>query len=241
MKYQPYEDFANYYDWLGWNRFARICAERLEQFIRFRGTGNEAILDLACGTGELEYCLRNTALKFTGVDLSSPMLKQAKKKNRKIKFHQGDFCEIRLQEKYDIVVCFFDSVNHLSGITKLRKLFKTASIHLKPGGHFIFDMLTPEGLERWESVEVRRDDDYLVLVNGHFDSDKIAAEVNIEGFVRSGKNSYKRFNQQVYERSFAIEEVAEALTLAGFDDIAVSAFNCEEPVEQTSRWFFVTS
>ena len=236
-----YKDFARYYDSLGWNRFARVSAERLKNFVAFRGNGAESVLDLACGTGELEHRLRRSGLQFTGVDISWKMLTEARRKNGKGRFIHGDMTTVRLNQKFDMVVCFFDSVNHLSGITEIKKMFKTARLHLKEGGFFIFDMLTPEGLERWEAIDIRRDTGYYVVVNGHFYPEKIRAEVTIEGFVKAGGNSYLRFVQEVRECSFPLDKVAEALTVAGFDDISVTSFNTEEPVEQTSRWFFVVS
>jgi len=45
--------------------------------------------------------------------------------------------------------------------------------------------------------------------------------------------------QKIIEHSYTIDRIAESLTLAGFDDISVSSFNSNEPVENTSRWFFV--
>ena len=102
-------------------------------------------------------------------------------------------------------------------------------------------MLTPGGLEEWESIDIRREKDYTVVINGFYDPDKIAAEINIEGFIRAGSNTYKRFLQKIKERSYPIEEVAESLVLAGFDDISVSSFNPDEPIKETSRWFFIAS
>jgi len=236
-----YGDFAGYYDLLGWNGFARFSAERLKNFVAFRGHGYETVLDLACGTGELEYILRRSKLQFTGVDLSWKMLSQARRKNKGVKFYHGDIVNVRLNKKYDLTVCFFDSINHLSGLSAIKKAFKTARAHLKPGGFFIFDMLSPEGLERWEAIDIRKQPDYYVIINGHYYPEKIKAEVTIEGFVKSGGNSYKRFVQLVKECSFPLDIVAEALTIAGFDEISVTSFNTDEPIEAASRWFFVVS
>lgn len=241
MKDPIYGEFARYYDFLGWNRFARVTAERLGNFIKFRGNGNEYVLDLACGTGELEYLLRKTRLNFTGVDISRKMLSEANRKTKGVKYIYGDMKDVRLGRKFDIAVCYFDSVNHLSGITALKRLFKTVKIHLKPGGYFIFDMLTPEGLEQWEAIDIRRDNNYYVVVNGHFDAEKIKAEVTIEGFVKSSDDKYIRICQNVKECSYPLDKVAEALTIAGFDDISVTSFDLDEPIESTSRWYFVVS
>ncbi len=239
MRLQVYGDFANYYDFLGWNRFARISAERLKNFVKFRGNGGETVLDLACGTGELEYLLADTELKFTGVDISRKMLTEARRKTSGVKYIYGDISDVRLGKKFDLAVCFFDSVNHLSGITAIKKMFKTVKMHLKPGGYFLFDMLTPEGLEQWEAIDIRRDDDHYVIVNGHYDPDKITVDVMIEGFVEKSKDTYTRFCQQIRECSLTLDKVAELLTIAGFDDISVTSFDLEEPIEHTSRWYFV--
>jgi len=236
---QIYGDFARFYDLLGWNKFVRVCAERLRHFVTLRGTGGESVLDLACGTGELEFYLRKTNLDFTGVDISWQMLSEARKKVRGVKFVHGDMTSVRLNKKFDIVTCFFDSVNHLSGVTAMKRMFKTARMHLKPGGFFLFDMLSPEGLENWDSVEVRRGDNYYVMINGTFDPSKNKSSAIIEGFVEAGNHGYQRFIQNVEECSFTLDKVAELLTIAGFDDIKVSSFNVEEAIEHTSRWFFV--
>jgi SAM-dependent methyltransferase len=247
MRNSTYEDFANYYDMLGWNRFSKLCAQRLENFVRLRGKGNETVLDLACGTGELEYRLNRTNLRFTGVDISQKMLKQARRKNKNIKFIHGDITSIRLNKHFDLVVCFFDSVNHLSGITTLYKMFKTARIHLRQNGFFLFDMLSPEGLAGWECIDIRRKPDYTLIVNGFYYPEKMMADITIEGFINArrrgstDKTMYKRFLQKIYERSYTLDKVAESLTRIGFSKISVSSFDPYEPVKNASRWFFVVS
>lgn len=240
-KTNVYDEFALYYDFLGWNRFSRVCAERLKNFVRFRGRGRETILDLACGTGELEYSLRRSGLRFTGVDLSKQMLARARSKVDGVRFIRDDITAVRLQKTFDITVCLFDSVNHLGGITPVEKLFKTAKIHLRDGGYFIFDMLTPEGLAHWGSVDIKRGKDHVVIIDGEFDSEKILAEISIEGFVRSGKNSFRRFMQKIRERSYPFETVVGALANAGFNHITVSSYEPDQPLATASRWFFIVS
>jgi len=241
MKNQIYGEFAHHYDLLGWNRFARICAIRLANFVRLRGTGRESVLDLACGTGELEFQLRRTGLSFTGVDISYQMLSEARRKNPRAGFVHGDITSVRLNRKFDIVTCFFDSLNHLGSLTDLKRTFKSARLHLRDNGFFIFDMLTPTGLAGWEAVEVRKSPEYYVTINGHHDVEKGRAEVTIEGFVRANKDSYRRFKQMVAERSYPFEDIRDSLSGVGFDKIAVSSFNTDEPLENASRWFFVVN
>lgn len=238
-KNRGYSDFGRYYDLLGWHRFAHACAVRLENFVRLRGTGTETVLDLACGTGELEYALRKTKLKFVGVDLSRTMLAQARKKNKGVKFIRGDMVSVRLRKRFDIVVCFFDSVNHLLSQKEFAGMLKTARLHLKPGRFLIFDMISPVGLSTWESVHIRRHRDFTVITNGYHDPEAMAAQVTIEGFVRAGRGFFRHFAQVVNERSYPLETVTGLLARSGFKDFSVTAFDIDEPLKRASRWFFV--
>ena len=108
-----------YYDLLGWGLFARNAAVRLDSFFRLRGNKPKTILDLACGTGELESKLSRTGIKFTGVDISPGMIKAAKKKFPQGKFIVGDAAKVRLGEKFDMVLLLFDSANHMRSLSHL--------------------------------------------------------------------------------------------------------------------------
>jgi SAM-dependent methyltransferase len=236
-----YGEFADYYDRLGWNLFARECAIRLNTFIRFRGTGREEILDLACGTGELEYLLRHTRLKFTGVDISGKMLVSARKKMPVGLFIKSDIVSVKLDKKFDLVVCFFDSINHLGNYAELTKAFKTARLHLKPGGFFIFDMLSPRGLAEWKFYDIKRKSDYTVITNGIYNEKSITVDITIEGFIQNNKSTYLRFVQKIRERSYPFAKIVDSLSKAGFTNMSVSSFNPDQPAETCSRWFFVVS
>jgi ubiquinone/menaquinone biosynthesis C-methylase UbiE len=236
-----YGKFAEYYDRLGWNLFAHECAHRLKTFIQFRGNGDEKVLDLACGTGELEYIMRHSKLTFTGVDISTGMLSSARKKLPKTTFIIGDMTSIRLNKNFNLVVCFFDSINHLRNLAELTKTFKTAKAHLKPGGFFLFDMLSPNGLAEWEFFDIKRKPDYTVITSGLYDDKNITVDITIEGFIRKNETTYFRFLQKIRERSYPFAKVIDSLSKAGFTNISVSSFNPDQPAETCSRWFFVVS
>ncbi len=106
----------------------------------------EDILDLGCGTGTLlkEYSLKNSTY---GVDISAQMIKVARKKDRKSKYLVGDITKIKLDKKFDVVVCAFDTINHLSSLDEWEDLFEKAFLHLKKDGVFVCDFNTPECLE----------------------------------------------------------------------------------------------
>ncbi len=235
-----YGDFARYYDYLDWDRFAKNAAVRLKAFFRLRGEKPETILDFACGTGQLEKSLGGMGIRFTGVDASSEMLKMARRKCRGMRFVQSDVAAIRLGEKFDIVLFLFDSANHMNSLSHLLRVFKNARNHLREGGYFIFDILTATGLERWEHIDIRQKTDYTVITNGFYYPEELKADIFIEAFVKKGK-LFERVRQKVTARTYPPRDILKGLGVSGFEKILASPYNPAEEIEEASRLWFVCS
>lgn len=235
-----YGDFGKYYDHLGWDRFARNAAVRIRSFIKLQGGKYESALDFACGTGELEKQLKDTGIRFTGVDASPVMLKVARRKCPGVRFILSDVAEVRFKRKFDLVLFMFDSANHMKSLSHLRRVFRNARRHLKKGGYFIFDIITESGLENWEHVDIRRGDDYTVITNGYFYPEKLSADIFIEAFVKKGK-LYERVYQKVVGKAFPAAAIFEALSKSGFERILVSSYIPAEDIEEASRLWMVCS
>jgi ubiquinone/menaquinone biosynthesis C-methylase UbiE len=235
-----YGDFSKYYDMLGWKIFAGVCAERLTAFFKLRGQQPETVLNLACGTGELEKLLGKTGIEFTGVDASSGMLSEARKKCPGVKFVKGDAAEIRLNRKFDMVLFLFDSANHMYSLSHLVRVFKNARRHLKKGGYFIFDINTPTGLKSWEETHVRRHRKYTVITTGIYHEDEMIAEIIIEAFIKEGKY-YKRTSQLLTERAYEINDIFDGLAKSRLDKFVVTSFDPAEEIEDAGRLWFVCS
>jgi SAM-dependent methyltransferase len=235
-----YGDFSRYYDMLGWNIFARICAERLEAFFKLRGGKPKKILDLACGTGELEKLLKKTGIKFTGVDASPGMLREARRKSPESRFVRADAAEVRLDEKFDMVLLLFDSANHMYSLRHLVRVFKNARRHLNKGGYFIFDINTPPGLKDWENIRVMRGDNYTVITSGIYDSREMTAEVINEAFIKNGR-SYKQTVQLITEKAYPPKDLIEGLKKSKLDKITVTSFDPSEEIEEAGRLWFICS
>ncbi len=235
-----YGDFSKYYDLLGWNLFARISADRLKSFFKLRGETPGKVLDLACGTGELEKLLRGTGIEFTGVDASPGMLKEARKKCIGVKFIRADAADVRLEKKFDMVLFLFDSANHILTLAHLKRIFKNARRHLKKGGHFIFDINTPIGLKNWEETQIRREKNYTVIVTGTYDEKEMTAEAVIEAFIKDGRY-YKRTTQLITEQAYDPADIIDGLVRARLDKIVVTSFDPAGEIEDAQRLWFVCS
>jgi ubiquinone/menaquinone biosynthesis C-methylase UbiE len=105
----------------------------------------ETVLDLGCGTGGHAIPLATRGYNVTGVDISSEMLERATSKvaslglSNKVRFLQSDLSELKLEEKYDTVVCMFAVLSYQVSNKKLLDTFKAVRAHLKPGGIFVCD------------------------------------------------------------------------------------------------------
>ena len=76
--------------------------------------------------------------------------------------HQ-DIRRLRLPRRVDLVTANFDTLNHLVNDGELPALFRRVYNHLHPGGHFIFDFITPcdplgaaTAIHCWQSRDGRR-------------------------------------------------------------------------------------
>ena len=98
----------------------------------------KSILDLGCGTGKhLSYFI-NKNYKVTGVEKNQFMINQANKSIKKY-IIKSSIENLLLKKKYHIVLSLFNVIGYFNSDRALNKFFKTASLHLKKGGIFIFD------------------------------------------------------------------------------------------------------
>lgn len=66
---------------------------------------NAKVLDLGCGNGRLYGALKNYQINYTGIDISSRLIKIAQKKYPKAKFTVGDLTKFYTKEKFDYIFC----------------------------------------------------------------------------------------------------------------------------------------
>ncbi len=115
-------------------------------WLKKRKNGN--ILELCCGTGRLTIPLAQEGYNITGVDNSTSMLKQAKRKANELKtpvrFIKSDIRTLDLAEVYDIIFIPFNSIHHLYTNQDFFDVLTSVKKHLKKTGYFIFDCFNPD-------------------------------------------------------------------------------------------------
>lgn len=136
-----YDAFAPYYDSFAVANSAEIIKEIADQYFPSAKT----LLDVACGTGNdiLELQKR---FSCTGIDISRNMLKIASTKVNS-ELHQKDMRDFNLNQTFDIIICMFDSINHLPTAEDINKCFNSIKKHMHKDSVFIFDINTYSYLE----------------------------------------------------------------------------------------------
>ena len=106
---QSYKQLAKYYDEL----------INLRVFIIYKSIigeiKNRRLLDLGCGTGTLlkYYSSKNETF---GIDGSPEMIKIAKAKDKNTNYSVGDIKNFKINKKFNIIACAFDTINHLPAL-----------------------------------------------------------------------------------------------------------------------------
>ena len=105
-----YADFAKFYDQIMGDRSALI--ERVRDYVRRYLPDAGSLLELGCGTGAVLAGLAD-GMQVTGVDLSPEMLAAAAANLTGARLVQADISEFSLGATFDVVICVFDTLNHL--------------------------------------------------------------------------------------------------------------------------------
>src|SRR6266480_7541309 len=140
-----YERFGEFYDAAIGDR--RAAAEQVIELIRATKPDAKNVLELGCGTGSMLKHLQN-AYEVSGLDTSSKMLSIARKKVRRAKLFRQNMVDFQIDDRFDVIFCVFDSINHVRRFSEWKKVFANARRQLKPAGCFIFDINTQRKLER---------------------------------------------------------------------------------------------
>lgn len=107
-------------------------------------SGGNALLDVACGTGNHAFHLREH-YRVDGLDLDEGLLRVARERMPDAAFHQGDMTEFDLGRRFDALVCLFGAIGYVRTEDALRRTIANFARHLEPGGVAVVEpWLSPE-------------------------------------------------------------------------------------------------
>lgn len=244
-----YKNFAACYKRGNYNRFSSKMAELLPDILGEFSLHPEEVLDLACGEGTFSLRMAELGYKVTGIDLSEEMLNIARESaggvGEEVKFIKEDMREISFSREFDLVTCWFDSMNYLKEEREWRQVFANVHKSLRKGGVFIFDMNTLYGLSvEWQEdpcyVAQDKEDVFEVHRTG-YDREKDLAILKITGFVKR-RGEWKKFEERHKEKAYPLQRIETIFREEGFEKLACwgSLEERTEPDEESGRvWFLL--
>jgi ubiquinone/menaquinone biosynthesis C-methylase UbiE len=142
-----YDAIAPLYD-SGPGRVKAVDQELLA-FLDHRGSlGAPSLLDIACGTGNQLIANRPAVpdARMVGVDRSSEMLRQARRKSRDIAWVRADAAALPFAAlSFDFISCQFAFHHFQDKVGMLREAFRV----LRPDGRYILRNLCPQESSDW--------------------------------------------------------------------------------------------
>jgi len=248
---QIYQRFAEVYSRGSYPEFSKWVLSLLPSLLeKFSLPKSGKLLDLACGEGTfLEGMLLNN-WQVTGLDQSAEMLRLAEMRLRQTgqPFHliQDDMRNLDFDNEFDLVTCWFDSMNYLLEVSDLENVFRRVFRALKAKGGFLFDMNTLYGLfVRWQQQPVYIPQDNEDLLEIHIPScnyEKSEASLRIILFIRNHQTQqWERWEEIHTQRAYPMDTIQALLEKVGFRVLdRLCNLSDQSPAQPDSGrvWFF---
>ncbi|RAL20896.1 hypothetical protein DL240_14530 [Lujinxingia litoralis] len=219
MNFSGYDSFADIYDrfWAGDSarRFGPIILERVGTRLK-KGA---RVLDLCCGSGRFTHQLLDQGFDAYGVDNSKELLRLARERGRPERFFLSDVRELNTNVSgFELVICVYDSLNHMLLKEDLRAVFRGVRDVLDPGGLFVFDYNTEAKYRfHWKGQMCFEHDRSFLAVN--------ASTMQMNGMMRAAFDGtlFSKVGELWQREDFALEqrpigdaEISDLLAELGF-------------------------
>jgi hypothetical protein len=99
-------------------------------------------LELAIGTGRIAVPLAARGVRVAGIDLSSDMVAELRKKTDAIPVVVGDMTTTRVDGEFSLVYLVFNSLNNVTTQDGQAAVFANAAAHLASSGSFVVEVGT---------------------------------------------------------------------------------------------------
>lgn len=241
-----YTKFADFYDRLTHDIHYTRWADYLQSAFRKFERDPKLVLELGCGTGSLAVDLSKRGYDMIAIDNSTSMLNKAYEKAKKadadILFLNQDMRNFELYGTVDAVICLLDSINYITSVNDIKKIFGLVNNYLNPGGLFIFDVNSPYKLSTvlGNQTFYELDEDISWVWKNTYNSKSKTTTFDLTFFVKNQDGLYERYDETHKERAFSSEEIKGALNSSGlrllgeYGDLSFNA-----PATDEERIFYI--
>ncbi len=209
-----YKEFSKVYDKFMEEADYGLWYETIKAILDHFHIKGKSLLDLGCGTGEI-LLRAHDEYQCIGVDLSEGMLLRAQEKlldrGIDIQLIQQDMTKLNLNNRFDVIVSLFDTVNHLTKLEELNNLFKRIYEHLEDDGIYIFDVVDREFMDTMFPGGIFLDEreDMTVIWEHEYDDDSQLDYINTTFFVEGEDGRYDRYIEDYAKKVFKKNEIEE--------------------------------
>ena len=237
MEEKIFKGYARYYDLLYKDKNYAAEADYVHQLIHKHKQSSQSILELGCGTGLHAALLADKKYAVHGIDQSQDMIERAlaRKDNlsqgisNRLSFAQGDVRDYRNGGGYDVMISLFHVMSYQTSNKDLLFAFKTAKVHLKPNGLFIFDCwYGPAVLTDRPIVRLKRMEDDVISVIRIAEPvmypNENRVDVNYTVWIRDKHTAKVEEVKETHRIRYLFKpEIEQILALSG-----LSLINCQE-------------
>jgi SAM-dependent methyltransferase len=199
-------------------------ASEAERAIRLLGlTGDERVLDIACGYGRHAINLALRGFRVVGLDLNAYFLSLAARRAADAQvpalFARGDMRRLPFRGSFDAAACLGGSFGQFATEDEDLSLLQEALQALKPGGKFLLDVGNRDGIlsrfigKDWDELE----DGTVILHERRWDS--LLGRVEGKDVVVGPDGRRREYQHSM--RLYGAPEISSILRRAGFDVLAL--------------------
>jgi SAM-dependent methyltransferase len=241
---EPTDSQDIYWDGRHYDLKYRDLKEDIPFYLKKAQEIRDPILELACGTGRITIPLAERGYDVTGLDISEPMLKLARKKaldkGLMIEWIKGDIRDFRLEKKFKLIILPFSSIAHLHDLESIKRCFSCVKEQLTNDGRFIIDYFNPR------LDYLLRDPNEQRSITTYPDPDGKGIVEILESNIYDAKNQINRIKwtymigdsmmaeMELNMRIFYPQELDALIRLNGFEIVEKYGNNNETPFESDS-------
>lgn len=168
--------------------------------------GKERILDLGCGRGRHTIEFAKRGFDATGVDLSSFLINEGKKKleqfsGLKAKLVEGDMFALEDLGSFDVVINMFTSFGYFPEDKDNARIFEVVVNQLLSGGKFFLDYLHPSQVLRdFSEFEVKVVDGEKIEISKRIEGDRVIKTILFSESGREYQEKVKLYTRNKIEQ-----------------------------------------
>ncbi|QCR32953.1 class I SAM-dependent methyltransferase [Lysinibacillus sp. SGAir0095] len=238
-----YERFAIVYDQL----MQDIPYDQYVNWVKTNAPNEQypRLLDIGCGTGTLSLFFHQEGYEVSGIDLSEDMLAVAYERlqtqGATIPLFTMSMDELEGFSNLDVVTIPIDSINYVVNQDAVIETLKRIYSSLRQGGQLFFDVHSLFKMDHIFMESPFTYDDGEITYLWYTEPGEFEHSIyhQMTFFLKEESGLFERFDEEHYQRTFAVDMYVNWLKEIGFTHVEVTAdWSEDSPAEESERIFF---